>query len=151
MFVPRRLISDNYLVDAEVAHYIHKGSSGSNGFMVLKLEISKAYDRVELKFLEAMMHRMGFYNRRIRMVMLCITMVTYSFKLNGDPIGYVHPKRGIRQGDLLSPYLFVMSAEGLSALLTKAELDGDFQGTKVCRATPSIHHLFFADDSFLFT
>lgn len=63
--------------------------------------------------------------------MLCITMVTYSFKLNGDPVGYVCPERGIRQEDSLSPYFFVMCAKGLSALLTKAELDGDLQGIKV--------------------
>nr|XP_028952454.1 uncharacterized protein LOC114822290 [Malus domestica] len=133
VFVLGRLISDNYLVAAEVAHYMHKRSSGVHGFMALKLDISKAYDRVEWKFLEAMMHRMGFSNRWIRTIMLCITTVTYSFKLNGDSVGYMHPER-----------------EGFSALLTKAELDGDLQGIKVCRAAPSIHHLFFAGDSFLF-
>ncbi|KAM2441755.1 hypothetical protein PS1_022926 [Malus domestica] len=129
---------------------MHKRSSGVHGFMALKLDISKAYDRVEWKFLEAMMHRMGFSNRWIRTIMLCITTVTYSFKLNEDSVGYMHPERGIRQGDPLSSYLFVMCAEGFSALLTKAELDGDLQGIKVCRAAPSIHHLFFAGDSFLF-
>ena len=84
------------------------------------------------------------------MVMMCVTTVSYSFKLNGEPVGYVQPERGLRQGDPLSPYLFVMCAEGLSALLSRAELMGDLQGIKVCRAAPSIHHLFFADDSFLF-
>ena len=149
-FVPGRLIFYNYLVAAEVTHYMHKRSSGSNGLMALKLDISKAYDRVEWKFLEAMMNHMGFYDRWIRTVMLCITTMTYSFKLNEDPVGYVCHERGIRQGGPLSPYLFVMCAEGLSTLLTKSELDGDLQGIKVCRVAPSIHHLFFADDSFLF-
>ena len=124
-FVPGRLISDNYLVAAEVAHYMHKRSSRANGLMAVKLDISKAYDRVEWKFLEAMMLRMGFSDRWIRTVMLCITTVTYSFKLNGAPVGYMCLERGIRQGDPLSPYLFVMCAVGLSALLTKAEVDGD--------------------------
>lgn len=142
VFVPGRLISDNYLVVAEVAHYMHKRSLGVNGFMALKLDISKAYDRVEWKFLEAMVHHMGFSDGWIHTVMLCITTVTYFFKLNGVSVGYVHPERGIRQGDPLSCYLFVTCAKGFSKLLTKAKLDGDLQRIKVCRATPSIHHLF---------
>ncbi|XP_050111734.1 uncharacterized protein LOC126590290 [Malus sylvestris] len=97
-----------------------------------------------------MMQKLGFSDRWIRMVMMCIPAVTYSFKLNGDPVGYVHPERGIRQGDPLSLYLFVMCADGLSTLLTRAELDEDLQGIKVCRVAPSIHHLLFTDDSFLF-
>ncbi|KAM1043423.1 hypothetical protein ACFX2A_035485 [Malus domestica] len=119
--------------------------------MAVKLDISKAYDHVEWKFLEAVMHRLGFSDWWISMVMLCVTTVSYSFKLNGDPVGYVHLKRGIRQGNPLSPYLFVMCAKRLSALLTRAELDGDLQWIKVYHVAPSIHHLFFANNSFLFT
>ena len=149
-FVPGRLISDNYLVAAEVAHYMYKWASGSKGLIAVKLDIRKAYDRVEWNFLEAVMHRLGFSDRWISIVMMCVTTVSYSFKLNGEPMGYMQPERGLRQGDPLSPYLFVMCAKGLSALLSRAEHMGDLQGIKVCRATPSIHHLFFADDSFLF-
>lgn len=79
-----------------------------------------------------------------------LSTVTYSFKLNGEPVGCVRPGRGIHQGDPLSSYLFVMCTEGLSTLLTKAESQGVLQGIKVGRQAPSIHHLFFADDSFLF-
>ena len=104
-FIPRRLISDKYLVATEVAHYMHERSSGSNGLMELKLDISKAYDHVEWRFLEAMMSHMGFSNKWISMIMLCVITVTYSFK------------RG-------SPYLFVICAECLSALLSKAESEG---------------------------
>ena len=147
-FVPGRLISDNYLVAAEVAHYMHKRASGSKGLMAVKLDISKAYDRVEWNFVEAVMRRLGFSDRWTSMAMRCVTTVSYSFKLNGEPVGYMQPERGLRQGDPLSPYLFVMCAEGLSTLLSRAELVGDLQGIKVCRAAPSIHHLFFADDSF---
>ena len=68
---------------------------------------------------------MGFSKKWIEMIMLCVSTVTYSFKLNGDPVGYVQPGRGIRQGDPLSPYLFVICAEGLSALLSKAETEGE--------------------------
>lgn len=78
-FILGRLIFINYLVDADVAHYMHKRSLGLNGLMALKLNISKAYDRVEWGFLEAVMRRMGFSERWIRMIMLCVTIVSYSF------------------------------------------------------------------------
>lgn len=129
-FIPGRLISDNYLVAAEVAHFMHKRSSGMNGLMTLKLDVSKAYDRVEWKFLEAIMERMGFSPTWIQLVMLCVSSMTYSFKLNGEPVGYIQPGRGIRQRDPLWPYLFVMCAKGFSALLTRAESQGAYRGSR---------------------
>lgn len=97
-FIPRRLISDNYSMAAEVTHYMHKGSSGMNGLMALKLDISKAYNRLEWKFLEAIVEQIGFSPTWVHMIMLCVSTVTYSFKLNGEPVGYVQPGRGIWQG-----------------------------------------------------
>lgn len=86
VFLSGRLISDNYLVAAEVTHFMHKRSSRYNGLMMLKLDINKAYDHVEWNFLEAMMQKFGFSDRWICMVMMCISKVSYSFKLNGDPV-----------------------------------------------------------------
>ncbi|KAB2610032.1 hypothetical protein D8674_021305 [Pyrus ussuriensis x Pyrus communis] len=87
-FIPGRLISDNYLVAAEVTHYMHKRALGMHRLMALKLDISKVYDRVEWKFLEAMMGRLGFSPNWIHMIMLCVSTLTYSCKLNGEPMGY---------------------------------------------------------------
>ncbi|KAM1809552.1 hypothetical protein ACFX12_026443 [Malus domestica] len=129
---------------------MHKRSSGWNGVMALKLDISKAYDRLEWNFLESIMKCMGFSEEWIRLVMICVSMVTYSFKVNGEPVGFVSPKRGIRQGDPLSPCLFVLCAEGLSAVLRNAEERGLNKGVEICKNAPSISHLLFADDSFLF-
>ncbi|KAM1128133.1 hypothetical protein ACFX2B_037616 [Malus domestica] len=83
-------------------------------------------------------------------ISLCNVIYKILTKVNGNPMGYVHPKREIHLRDPLSPYLFDICVEGLSALLRKAEFNEERQGIKVCREAPSIHHLFFADDSFLF-
>ena len=87
--------------------------------MALKLNISKAYDRIEWSFLEQIMRRMGFAEQWIRLIMMCVPTVTYSFKLNG-----------IRQGDPLSPFLFVLCAEGLSSLFDEWERQGSLKGVK---------------------
>ncbi|CAL2232092.1 unnamed protein product [Prunus armeniaca] len=112
--------------------------------------MSKAYDRVEWSFLEALMKGMGFAPRWVQLIMECVTTVSYSFMLNGNPVGYVIPQRGLRQGDPLSPYLFLLCAEAFSSLILQAERCGFLHGVKLCRGAPSVSHLFFADDSFLF-
>jgi hypothetical protein len=120
---------------------------GREGFAAVKLDMSKAYDRVEWSFLEKMMRKLGFSGRWIQLVMLCITTVKYQFKVNGECTDVLIPERGLRQGDPLSPYLFLLCAEGFSALLNKADVDGSLEGIKVCNDAPSINHLLFADDS----
>lgn len=65
-------------------------------------------------------------------------------------MGPIHPSRGLRQGDPLSPYLFIICVEGLSALLRKYELNKWVHGIKVCRKAPMVTHMLFADDSYLF-
>lgn len=81
MFVPGRLISNNIIVAAEIAHYMHKRTSGWNGIMALKLDISKAYDHLEWNFLEEMMRRLGSSKGWIWLIMVCITSVSYSFNI----------------------------------------------------------------------
>ncbi|XP_057248279.1 uncharacterized protein LOC125493714 [Beta vulgaris subsp. vulgaris] len=150
-FVPGRLITDNAMVAFEIFHRMKRGGDGRNGVMAFKLDMSKAYDRVEWSFLEKVMRRLGFCEGWVRRIMECLSSVSYSFKLNGRVEGNIIPSRGLRQGDPLSPYLFLLCAEAFSALLSKAAGDGLIHGARVCRSAPRISHLFFADDSILFT
>jgi hypothetical protein len=120
------------------------------GFMGIKLDMSKAYDRVEWAFLEAIMRRMGFSARWIDLIMGCIRTVSYVVLVNGQPVGSIKLTHGIRQGDPLSPYLFLLCAERLSSLLSLAEEKGMITSVPISKARPRLSHLFFADDGLLF-
>ncbi|KAL3826043.1 hypothetical protein ACJIZ3_022072 [Penstemon smallii] len=146
-FVPGRLISDNILISYEVAHYIKRSKAEH---MAIKLDMSKAYDRIEWEFLRQVMVRLGLDSNFVDLIMLCVTTVTYSFVLNGGSFGFLTPKRGIRQGDPLSPYLFLFCAEVLSALIRREELKGNIAGLAVCNGAPEVSHLLFADDTMIF-
>ena len=148
-FVPGRLISDNILIAYELTHSLRKKKKGAEGWAAIKLDTSKAYDRVEWSFLQAMMIKMGFCHEWTQLIMNCLMSVSYRVKVNGDIGESFAPGRGLRQGDPLSPYLFLLCAEGFSALLSEAEGAGRIKGMKVCQRAPSISHLLFADDSLL--
>ena len=150
-FVPGRLITDNAMIAFEIFHGMKRRGEGKAGTMAFKLDMSKAYDRVEWIFIEKCMGKMGFNAEWISKIMTCLSSVSYSYKLNGRVEGNIIPHRGLRQGDPLSPYLFLICAESFSSMLTKAAEDGLIHGARVCRNAPRISHLFFADDSILFT
>ena len=76
---------------------------------------------------------MGFHETSINWIMQCITTSTYKFNINGDMAGGVKPTRGLRQEDSLSPYLFLLCAEGISRLLNHAELCEDMHGLSLKR------------------
>lgn len=78
--------------------------------------------------------------------MKCVSTVTYRIKVNDSYTHHIVPQRGLKWGDPLLPYLFIMCAEGFSALLQKAESQGKLEGIKICRQAPRVNHLLFADD-----
>ncbi|XP_024178720.1 uncharacterized protein LOC112184715 [Rosa chinensis] len=149
-FVPGRLISDNTLVATEVAHFMKKLRHQADGFFSLKLDISKAYDRLEWQYVEAVLLKLGFCRQWVDVVLATIKSVSYSILMNGTPTGFIVPTRGIRQGDPLSPYLFILCAEGLSSLISSSIQNGTIKGLLMSPTAPVLHHLLFADDSFLF-
>lgn len=118
--------------------------------MSLKLDMSKAYDGVSWEFLEHIMLKLGFDQRWVNLVMMCVKIVSFLILINGTPKGPIIPTRCLRQGDSLSPYLFLMCTEGLICLLQKAVVQNKIQGIQICRGAPRINHLLFMDDCVLF-
>lgn len=131
-FVPGRLITDNVLC-------------------AVKLDMAKAYDRVEWVYLRNIMLKLGFNESLVNLIMKCVETVKLSVRVNGQLSEMFSPTRGIRQGDPLSPYLFLFCAEGLTSLLKFSSPNYLAKGIRVGIHAPWVSHLLFADDCLLFT
>lgn len=118
--------------------------------MVLKLDMSKAYDRVEWNFLSEMLKQMGFVDQSIRLFMTCVRSARYQICHAGRNFGSIVPKRGIRQGDPFSFYLFLICMEGRSVLIKEYEKRKLVSGIQVARGAPRLTHMFFADDTYIY-
>ncbi|XP_060968612.1 uncharacterized protein LOC115704452 [Cannabis sativa] len=148
-FIPGRWIAECSIMAQEVLHSF-KRKKGKQGVMATKTDMSKAYDRLEWSFLFRVLKANGFSDQVCSIIMGCVTSVSYSVLLNGAPLAPFNPKRGLRQGDPLSPYLFILCSEVLSKLICRAEQRGDLSGVKVSREAMPITHLFYADDAIFF-
>lgn len=148
-FVPGWLITDNVLVAYECVHAI-RTRKRKRPLCDVKLDMMKAYDRVEWSFLEQMLARFGFEAGWIAMIMPCVTSANFVVKLNGGYSRRFCPSRGLRQGDPLSPYLFLFCVEGFSALLKRAQEEHELKGVSFGSTGPQVTHLLFADDSIVF-
>lgn len=149
-FIPGRAISDNVLITHEILHYLKTTKSMKRGSMAVKSDMSKAYDRLEWGFIKCVLEKLGFCEKFVTLIMECVTSVSYSFLINDAVMECVVPQRGIRQGDPLSPYLFILCSEVLSGLCLKAQKEGRLPGVKIAKNSPSLNHLLFADDTMFF-
>lgn len=149
-FVADRSIHDNVIIAFETLHALKNKRRGREGDVALKIDISKAYDRIDWRFLDNILRQMGFCEVWRRWMHMCVRTVSYNFLVNDVLVGPILPGCGLRQGDSLSPYLFILCTEGLSSLLRSENRRGRLHGSRVCRGAPSVTHLFFADNSLLF-
>ena len=116
---------------------------------ILKIDISKAYDRVSWLYLRLLLTHLGFGNNFIRWIMSCITTVSFSVLINGAASPFFHAERGLRHGCPLSPILFLLVAEGLSRALRASRDEGRFSGIQIA-PNLNITHLLFVDDVLIF-
>ena len=146
-FVKGRRISDNILLAQELFAGFHHDPYLPK--CAIKVDFRKAYDTIDWRFLELVLHTFRFPPMIIHLIMECVTSPKFSVALNGELHGFFASKRGIRQGDPLSPYLFTLVMEVFSGILHTQSRSPGFKFYWRCKPT-SLTHLFFADDVLLF-
>ncbi|XP_075085049.1 uncharacterized protein LOC142168286 [Nicotiana tabacum] len=147
-FVKGRSIFENILLTQEIVTDIRLRGKPAN--VVIKLDMAKAYDRVSWKYLLHVLRKMGFSEHFINMVWNLMSNNWYSVLVNGQSSGFFKSTRGVKQGDPLSPALFILSAEVLSRSLNKLFEDKSFVGFGMPKWSDSLNHLAYADDTIIF-
>jgi len=144
-FVPGRRITDNVIVMQEILHSMRR-KSGSVGWMAIKLDLEKAYDRLRWGFIHETLLKMHLPRLLVEVIMNCVSSSTLNILWNGEPSEKFRPSRGVRQGDPLSPYLFVACLEHLSQLIEASCIEGEWRAIPITRGGTRLSHLMFADD-----
>jgi hypothetical protein len=144
-FVPGRHIQDNSILSHEMLHSL-KSKRGRGGLMAVNIDMEKAFDKMEWNFLLTIMEKLGFQPQWITWIRICISTSSFSILLNGYLFGLFRPSMGLRQGDHLSPFLFILGTEVISRLLHQS-----LQGYKISWGCLPLNHLFFADDLIIFS
>jgi len=114
--------------------------------MTVNIDMEKAFDKMEWSFLLAILTKLGFHSKWINWIRLYISTSSFSVLLNGSPFGLFSPSRGLRQGDPLSHFLFIIGMEVISRLFHQS-----LRGFKIARSRSPLNHLLFADDLVIFT
>lgn len=127
-FVGGRLIQDNLVVAQEVFHALKRKDKCGKECLAIKLNMNKAYDRLDWRFIQKVLLAHGFSGSWVAMVMKLVSTVSYKIKVNGVLSDKIVPERGLRQGDPLSPYLFILAADALSHMMSSALGEGRIKG-----------------------
>jgi len=146
-FLGGRGMLDSILVANEIVDFLKKEKRSG---VLAKVDFEKAYDSVKWNFLYYMLGRLGFNSKWIKWIKACMESTTISILVNGSPTDEFTPKRGIRQGDLLAPFLFLIVAEGLTGLVRAAKRVNLYKGVDVSNQGVQVDLLQFADDTLFF-
>ncbi|GJW49120.1 reverse transcriptase domain, reverse transcriptase zinc-binding domain protein [Tanacetum coccineum] len=147
-FIKGRFILDGVLIGNEVVQFLKKKKEKA---FLLKIDFEKAYDSINWSFIRNSMIQMGFGDRWCNWIEACFKSSRISVLVNGSPTGEFSMERGIRQGDPLSPFLYLIAAEGLNVTLKEAVSKGIYKGVQIGRERrASISHLQYADDTLVF-
>lgn len=139
---------ENTLLASEIVQGCHR--KGWEKRITIKVDIAKAFDTIRWEFLFACLRSYNILETLIRWLEACVCTPSFSVAFNGSTYGYFKGKRGLRQGDPLSPYIFVLVMNCLSLALEKAAPTGSFQYHPHCEKT-KLTHLSFADDLLIFS
>jgi hypothetical protein len=136
-FLKGRSIQDNTVLAHELFHSMKK-KKGNGGLMALKLDMEKAFDCMEWDFLIRLLTLLGFNSTWTQWIKQCISTSSFSIMMDGSPYGNFSPSRGLRQGDPLSPFLFILGSEALSRIIFKEENSGNLHGIRIARRSPVV-------------
>lgn len=149
-FVKGGAIYDNILMENEILTTIRRKQKGKAVLEGLKLDMSKAYDIIFWDFIKAVLIKMNFPQHWIQLIMQCVSTVIFLLVLNEGISCKWQLSRSIRQGDPLSPYIFILFQNILSLALLKAQDEGTIKGIRIAKNCSLVNHLLFADDCYFF-
>ena len=148
-FILGRKGLDNMIITQEILHSMER-KKGRTGVMALKIDLEKAFDRLEWSFVREVLVHFNFPPNLIALIMDCISSSIVSILFNGGKLDLFTPSRGIRQGDPISPYIFILCLKYLGLLIHDKITLKAWKAVKASRTSPAFSHLFFADDLILF-
>lgn len=147
-FIPGRSITDNIIVAQEIIHTLRL-KTGKLGWMTVKVDLEKAFDRLKWDYIHETLHGARLPLWMINVIMKCVTAPSMQVIWNGAPLPPFTPGRGIRQGDPLSPYIYVLCMERLSQSINQAVSEKQWRPLIIRKGGPPLTYLFFADDLLL--
>ncbi|CAL1384036.1 unnamed protein product [Linum trigynum] len=148
-FIKGRQTNDNILLLQETLHSL-RNRKGKRGGIVIKIDLEKAYDRLHWSFLRDTLGEIGLPSTWINRIMTCVEKNQMRINWNGELTSVIKPSRGVRQGDPLSSFLFVLCMERLAHRIEQVVEEKLWKPIPLSKDGPKLSHLFFADDLILF-